>query len=275
MKLFFSFLILLLFFKSFSQNNNKIISNNYKIINIDSTENHYIFLISSDFNNEISNENNRFLLKEDSCNHYKILNKFDFNIEILISHKINGLNKNIEIGQIYNFTLDSINIGVLNFGYDYIGHGEYLYIYPLQIIYQAKELFSLYYTKNIDTLDYLKLLEYNYNYFDNMMLTFWLKFDNKPKECYPKWLESILENSNYIKILCENDSISIFKDPYCKLLNTKIKCFDNQNNNSTNVKLYFKQKNKIFVCFENEIINKYGWIRLKKYNKKTKKYHVY
>lgn len=277
----FKYLIVFLLFLSlnncFCQNKSMSDDQLFKVVKIDSTENFFLIFLSKSIDTSYLNNGMPSLIKASNCNGYYSIDDKHLNYYVILSYKSNCIKRNIITGDVLNFsqncssqinnTLSSVS------SFTHLGYGEYLednqnlnYIYP-------KEVFSLYYSKNCDTITYLNHLKEQVSYFDSSMLKIWMSF-SKSKTCYKAWLNEIISESQQVEIDNIDNYLVLFEDIDCLILSKTINFKDFTHNQTLMVTMYYKAKHCAFVKIGDSLNTFYGWIKIKQ-TKQSKHYSVY
>lgn len=233
----------------------------YKVVNIDSTENNYFIFLSLDLQIKTQDACIPYLIKKDDhC--YKISHYDNTKMFCVYSPKIKGLGRNIHIDSVYKLSISRFANKTMNEGCDYIGHGDYIFLFPNEYICSSKQIFGLMYTQNLDSINYFSFIYNQYAFFDNNMLKIWLNFENS-KLPYYKWLEIQKANAKNIYLNKFADTIVLFQDENCKSLNIKLNTEYYCEKGVLKIKLLYKYKKNYFIQIGNELNSIYGWTKRK------------
>ena len=230
----------------------------YRIVSIDSTENNYFIFCSNDVRMKTSDYDRPFLIKSDDHCH-KIYQCDSSRLFCVLSPRIKGFESNIYIDSIYDFYVSSIVNKTMNEGCEYIGHGDYLFMFPNEYICTSKQILGLLYTQNSDTVDCFSFINSQYSLFDSNMLKIWMNFEKSDLPYY-EWLKKQKANALSIHLSRNADTITLFRDENCKFPNIKLNIDDYFD---TKILLLYKYKNMSFVQIDDGLNSIYGWIKKK------------
>jgi len=280
--------IILLFFvfvlNSFSQID-QIPTQKYKVVGIDSTKNNYFIFLSPDLWRTDSTTNVPSLSKDDYC--YRLSQYNQDTVYCLISSKINGLSKNIYVNAIYELSLNCFT-NYSREACEYIGNGEFLFKWPRDRSYSAKEIGGLFYTQDNDSINYFYQHDMFYDSMDAIRL--WLVHPPKPQYrirksgkmpksyrrwlalprfSYSQWQEKLINEAQDIYLDC-NDSIILYDYNYLEdcidEIKTTIICRDYCENGKLSAQLFYTHKENGFIRIENGLHSVFGWVKnVKKY----------
>lgn len=228
-------------------------SRQYRIVGIDSTENNYFIFCSSDLH--LNDNGKPFLIKSDEDHCYKISQCDRSRIFCVVSPKIKGLDTNIYIDSVYEFFVSRQVNKTMNEGCDYIGHGDYIFMFPNEYICYSTQILGLMYTQNLDTLNYFSFINSQYNLFDGNMLKIWMNFAKSGLPYY-EWLETRKEKALNVNLNTVADSIALYKDKNCKITNVWINA---ANYYEAKIKLLYKYKNMCFIQVGEGLDMVCGW----------------
>jgi len=229
-----------------------------KVVNIDSTENNYFIFFSNDLQTNTQYADIPFLVKSDDHCH-KVSQCDNSKMFCVFSPKIKGLGKNIYIDSVYKLSTNCFTNETMNESCDYIGHGDYMFLFPNEYICSSKQILGLLHTQDLDSINYFSFLDKQYSLFDNNMLKIWMNFANS-KLPYFKWLEIQKANAINIYLTKFSDTIVLFQDENCKLPNITINAIDYWEKDVLKIKLFYKHKNNYFIQIGDNLNAIYAWI---------------
>lgn len=245
---------------SYSQSTFDNYSGLYKIVCVDSMPSHYLIFVSRNINDSILLPKPH-LIKIDECGSYKIEFFENQSLYCIISNRNDSLRRNINIGLTYNLSLDTNFYSTIQNVNSHLGFGDYLMQEPWMKVCTSNEIVSLYYTQEIDSINKLRLLYSQNLFFDYSMLNIWLNLDKLNKDCYFKWLKTMIRNSDRIKVKCKDKCLELFDDPDCSMLRVKINCSTECSDGMTEAKLIFHYRRNGFIEINDAGNVLYGWIR--------------
>ncbi|NLL28109.1 MAG: hypothetical protein GX259_04875 [Bacteroidales bacterium] len=234
----------------------------YKVVNIDSTESNYFIFFSQDLQTKAQDADIPFLIKKDNDHCYKISKCDNSKMFCVFSPKIKGLSKNVYIDSVYDLSINRFINETMNEGCDYIGHGDYIFLLPNEYICTSKQILGLLYTQDLDSINYFLFLDKQYGLFDSNMLKIWMNFANSELP-YFEWLETQKANATNIYLTKFSDTIVLYKDKNCKFQDIKINTANYCKNGALKIKLFYKYKENYFIQIGDELNSIFGWVESK------------
>lgn len=170
------------------------------VISVDSTDNHYIYVLSH------KNDQNDSKTVYDGCGHYFFEPEVKSNHEICICERDKNIYSPFSIGDTVNDLITDAPSS-LDFGYIYIGLGEYLLTSPnISIHYSKIENNDL--TSGTDILSLKDKVE-----IDSYLIYIWLHQEDSqgPFFCYKDWYNSLISHpQNMILTKKKSKSLAVY-----------------------------------------------------------------
>jgi hypothetical protein len=259
------FLFLMSYYNCFCQNQTISDDQLLKVVKIDSTDNFFFIFLSKSIDTSSINISMPSLTKKNDCNSYYSVDNKRMSYYILLSYKNKYINRNIETGDVLDFSQISPSKLYSNISsticYTHLGYGEYIEENQNLIFIYPKEVLGLYYTKNSDTITYFNTFKEQMSYFDSSMLKIWMNF-SKSETCYKAWLNEIISESQQIEIGNIDNYLVFYENDDCLIPSREIHINDSIHDKTIRLTMFYKTKHSAFVKIGDSLNTFYGWIKI-------------